>query len=70
MKLRGDQRNICLTFRGAACVFLASVICIDFKYFVSFLIHVFGSGSKLGDVEGCSLGGGVGAGLFSCTLGC
>ena len=69
LKLRGERRKRCWTFQDADCVLLDLGICGDFKYFVIFLIYGFGSGFKLGDMEGCSLGGGVGANWISCTLG-
>ena len=69
LKLRGEQCNLCWTFRGAACFPLALGIWGDFKYFVIFLIHGFGFGSNMGGVEGFSLGGGVGSSWSSCTIG-
>ena len=62
LKLRVERRNLCQTCHGVTCVILALGIYGDFKYFVIFLIHRFGFGYKLGDVEGCIIGGGVGAG--------
>ena len=68
LKLSRERRKQCWTFRGAACVFLALGIWGEFKHFVKCLIHRFGSGSKLGDVEGCSIGGGLGADWSVFTL--
>ena len=68
LKLRSNCLKRCWTYLGAACVFLDLGIWGDLKYFVFFLIHGFGCGSKLGDVEGCSIGGGVGANWSVCTL--
>ena len=68
LKLRGERRKRCWTCQGAAYVFLALGIWGDFKYFVNVVIHGFGFGSKLGDVEVCSLGGGMCVGWSSCTL--
>ena len=68
LKLRGERCKRRWTCRGDAYVFLDLGIWGDFKYFDFFKIHGFGSGSKLGDVEGCSIGGGVGADWSSCTL--
>ena len=65
----GERRKQCWNFRGAACVFLVLGIWGDFKYFVNVLIHGFGCGSNLGYVEGCSLGGDVGADWSVFTLG-
>ena len=69
LKFHGERLKRCWTCWGAACVFLDLGIWGDFKYFVIFLIHGFGCGSKLGDVERCSLGGGVGADWSVCTIG-
>ena len=64
-----DQRNLCWTCQGATCVFLVLGIWGDFKYFVNVLIHGFGSGSKMIDAEGFSLGCCVGDYWSSFTLG-
>ena len=65
-KLRREQRNQCWTFRGVTCVFLVLIIWGIFLYFVIFLINRIGS--KLGGVEGCSIGGGVGSDSCVFTL--
>ena len=66
-KLRGERRNRCWTFQGAARVIQILRIWCIFLYVVIVLIN--GIGSMLGDVEGLSLGGDVGYDPCVCTLG-
>ena len=57
--LRRDRRNRRWTWRNAACVFLVLRIWGVFLYILNILIHGFEYGFKMGNVEGCYLGGGV-----------
>ena len=63
----GERHKRCWTFWGAACVFSGFENLGYLLIFCKILIN--GIWFKLGDLEGCSLGGGVGADSCVCTFG-
>ena len=67
-KNKKKKKNWCWTCCGATWFGLVLRVWGIFLYFEIFLIHVFECGSKIGIVEGCILGGGVGDVSHVCTI--